>query len=117
MSRHKAAGFHTALKCTGSICVAKVSPGVLDCAQKPRPLAADRGNLLVFINMNYMSLRRRGRHHVRTTIGLVAAVLAVGVSVTPPLLVNALSGATLHLAGGALRRGGWVSTTTGRRLI
>lgn len=54
---------------------------------------------------------------VHTTVRFVTAVLAVGVSVTPPLLVNALSWATLHLAGWALGWGCWVPTTAGWRLI
>lgn len=54
---------------------------------------------------------------VHTTVRFVTAVLAVGVSITSPLLVNALSWATLHLAGRALGWGCWVPTTAGWRLI
>ena len=39
---------------------------------------------------------------LRTTVDLVAAVFAVRVPVTPPLLVDALARAALRLAGGAL---------------
>lgn len=53
----------------------------------------------------------------RTTVGLVAAVLAVGVSVAPPLLVDALARATLHLAGRALGRRRRVAAAAGRRLV
>lgn len=54
---------------------------------------------------------------VRTTVGFIAAVLAVRVSVTPPLLVNTLSWAALHLTGRTLGRRRWVTATTSRRLI
>lgn len=46
---------------------------------------------------------------VHTTVALVAAVLAVGVSVTPPLGVDALSRGALHLTGRALARRCWVT--------
>lgn len=53
----------------------------------------------------------------RTTVGFVGAVLAVAVSVTPPLPVYALSAAALHLAGRALGWGCRVTAATGRRLV
>lgn len=52
-----------------------------------------------------------------TTIDLVAAVLAVGVSVTPPFFVNALARATLDLTGGTFGVYHRLTATLLKRLV
>lgn len=46
-----------------------------------------------------------------TTVDLIAAVLAVRIPITSPLLVDALAGATLDLAGCALAVYHWLAAT------
>lgn len=52
-----------------------------------------------------------------TTVDLVTAVLAVGIPVTAPLPVDALSRATLDLAGCALAVGHWLAATLLQGLV
>lgn len=52
-----------------------------------------------------------------TTVDLVAAILAVRISVTSPLLVDALARATLDLAGWALGVNCWLAATLLQGLI
>lgn len=58
-----------------------------------------------------------GVYTVHTAVGLVAAVLAVGVPVAPPLHVDALSREAGHLAGRALGRRRRVAAAARRRLV
>ena len=52
-----------------------------------------------------------------TTVDLVAAILAVRISITSPLLVDTLAGATLDLAGWALGVYRWLAATLLQGLI
>lgn len=52
-----------------------------------------------------------------TAVDLVAAVLAVRVSVAAPLLVNALAGAALDLTGRTSGVDHWLTATLLQRLI
>lgn len=53
----------------------------------------------------------------RRTVDLIAAVLAVRVSVTPPFFVNALARATLDLTGGTFGMYHWLTATLLKRLV
>lgn len=53
----------------------------------------------------------------RRTVDLVAAVFAVGVSVTPPFFVNALARATLDLTGGTFGVYHRLTATLLKRLV
>lgn len=55
--------------------------------------------------------RAVGMRKLLTTVDLIAAVLAVRIPITSPLLVDALAGATLNLAGCALAVYHWLAAT------
>lgn len=60
----------------------------------------------------------RGRNgKLLTTVDLIAAVLAVRVSVTPPFFVNALARATLDLTGGTFGMYHRLAATLLKRLV
>lgn len=52
-----------------------------------------------------------------TTIDLIAAILAVRVSITPPFFVNALARATLDLTGGTFGMYDRLTATLLKRLV
>lgn len=64
---------------------------------------------------------KRSKHAIlimlRTTVDLIAAILAVRISVTSPLLVDALAGATLDLTGWALGVYDWLAATLLQGLV
>lgn len=106
---------HIQCMCTMSWCLEQKPIGkILDKYWLIISLAWDYANKCRNVTLDLVCKSIQALH---TTICLVAAVLAVGVSITPPLGVDALSRGALHLTGWALGWRCWVTAAASRWLI